>query len=150
MYLIQRELPRHLRPVRAKVFGPGRATPLDREANIRLMTKARALSRRTGKGKHYGIVTAKAVAVLEALLWGFHNAKSGKCYPSHERIAERAACARSTVAESINALEQAELLAWENRITRIRDRVPDIRGYHKSGGQLCEVSSGYFRLFREQ
>ena len=37
----------------------------------------RCLSRRTEKGRAYGVVTAKALAVLEALLWGFHNARSG-------------------------------------------------------------------------
>jgi hypothetical protein len=42
---------------------------------------------------------------LEALLWGFHNAKSGLCFPSYERIAEAAGCARSTVAEALKALE---------------------------------------------
>ena len=34
---------------------------------------ARCLSRRTEKGKAYGVVTAKALAVLEALLWAFHT-----------------------------------------------------------------------------
>jgi hypothetical protein len=29
-------------------------------------------------------------------LWGFHNAKSGLCFPSYERIAEAAGSARST------------------------------------------------------
>jgi hypothetical protein len=38
------------------------------------------------KGRAYGQVTAKALAVLEALLWAFHNAKSGICFPSYERI----------------------------------------------------------------
>ena len=56
---------------------------------------ARALMRRTEKGKHYGIVTAKFVDVLRALLWGFHNAASGKCFPSYEAIAEAAACSRT-------------------------------------------------------
>ena len=28
--------------------------------------------------------------MLEALLWGFHNARSGLCFPSYETIAERA------------------------------------------------------------
>ena len=45
---------------------------------------ARCLSRRTEKGRAYGVVTAKALAVLEALLWAFHNAKSGLCFPSYE------------------------------------------------------------------
>ena len=66
---------------------------------------ARCLSRRTEKGRAYGVITAKAVAVLEALLWGFHNTKSGLCFPSYERIAEAAGCARSTVAD--RALEDA-------------------------------------------
>ena len=37
----------------------------------------------------------------------FHNAKSGVCFPSYERIAEAAGCARSTVAEAVKALEVA-------------------------------------------
>ena len=58
------------------------------------MVLARALMHRTGEGKHYGVLTAKFVAVLGALLWGFHNAASGRCFPSYERIAEKADCAR--------------------------------------------------------
>jgi len=41
--------------------------------------------------------------VLSALLWAFHNARSGCCFPSYERIAEKAGCARSTVAAAIRA-----------------------------------------------
>ena len=48
------------------------------------MILARALMRRTEKGKAYGQITAKALAVLEALLWGFHNARSGLCFPSYD------------------------------------------------------------------
>ena len=102
-------LPDHLRPRREKVFGDGRPRPLDRNAKARIMTLARALMRRTEKGKAYGQITAKALAVLEALLWGFHNARSGLCFPSYETIADRAGCARSTVAEAIKALEDAGL-----------------------------------------
>ena len=81
-------LPVHLRPRREKLFGDGRPRLLDRNAKVRIMTFARALMRRAEKGKAYGAITAKALAVLEALLWGFHNAKSGLCFPSYERIAE--------------------------------------------------------------
>jgi hypothetical protein len=28
--------------------------------------------------------------MLQALLWGFHNSRSGCCFPSYERIAEQA------------------------------------------------------------
>jgi hypothetical protein len=78
------------RPSRTKLFGSGRPRPLDREAKVRVMHRARVLMRRTAKGKAYGAVTAKALAVLQALLWGFHNGKSGLCHPSYETIAERA------------------------------------------------------------
>jgi hypothetical protein len=75
-------LPAHLRPRREKLFGDGRPRPLDRNAKARVTVYARALMRRTAKGKAYGAITAKALAVLEALLWGFHNAKSGLCFVS--------------------------------------------------------------------
>jgi hypothetical protein len=84
---------------REKMFGVGRPHALDRNAKVRIMHWARCLSRRIEKGRAYGVVTAKVLAVLEALLWGFHNAKNGLCFPSYERIAEAAHCARSTVAE---------------------------------------------------
>jgi hypothetical protein len=61
---------------RDKVFREGRLLPLDRNAKARIITLARVLSRRTEPCKHYGVITAKFVAVLEALLWGFHNAAS--------------------------------------------------------------------------
>ena len=95
---------------REKLFGVGRPVALDRNAKVRIMHLARCLTRRTEPGKAYGVVTAKALAVLEALLWAFHNAKSGLCFPSYERIAEAAGCARSTVAEAIRALEDAGIL----------------------------------------
>jgi DNA-binding transcriptional MocR family regulator len=110
------------------VFGPGRAVPLDRNAKVRVMMLARALSRRQEKGRPYGEITAKFVAVLQALLWGFHNAASGRCFPSYEAIAEAAGCARSTVYEAIRALEQVGVLSWVNRIKRVREYVPGLFG----------------------
>jgi DNA-binding transcriptional regulator YhcF (GntR family) len=105
---------------RDKVFGHGRPLPLDREAKLRIKVRARALSRRTQKGKHYGVITAKALDVLDALLWRFHNARSGLCFPSHQAIAEAAGCAVSTVQQAIKTLEAAGLLTWVNRIIRVR------------------------------
>jgi hypothetical protein len=111
---------------REKVFGVGRPRALDRNAKARIMHWARYLSRRTEKGRAYGEITAKALAVLEALLWAFHNAKSGLCFPSYEKIAKAAACARSTVAEAIKALEDAGVLSWVHRIKRVREAAPDL------------------------
>ena len=72
----------HLPPVQAmsrhrreKVFGPGRAVPLDRNAKARIMAYARAWSARHRQpGQHRGPITRAFLEVLEALLWGFHNA----------------------------------------------------------------------------
>ena len=47
---------------------------------------ARCLCRGTEKGWACGQVSAKALTVLEALLWAFHNARSGLCFPSYETI----------------------------------------------------------------
>jgi DNA-binding MarR family transcriptional regulator len=136
-------LPRHLRRRREKVFGDGRPRPLDRNAKARIMHRARALMHRTEKGKAYGEITAKALAVLEALLWGFHNARSGLCFPSYETIADRAKCARSTVAEALKALEDAGLLSWVNRIVRIKERCADLFGHMGSRTRVIRTSNGY-------
>jgi DNA-binding transcriptional MocR family regulator len=125
------------------VFGDGDPLPLDRNAKVRVMTLARALMRRTEAGKHYGTVTAKALAVLEALLWRFHNARSGLCFPSYERIAAVAGCARSTVAEALKALEAAGLLSWVNRITRIRDAERDLFGRLVPRWRVIRTSNAY-------
>lgn len=133
----------HFRPRREKCFGDGRPRPLDRNGKVRVMTYAKALMRRTEKGKHYGAITAKALAVLEALLWGFHNARSGLCFPSYETIANRAGCARSTVAEAIKALEEAGVLTWVHRITRIRERGPDLFGTWANRWRVIRTSNAY-------
>jgi hypothetical protein len=110
---------------RAKVFGPGRRIPLDRNAKARIMMRARGFLHRMKdgsekpKGKAYGELSAKLYAVLGALLYGFHNAGSGACFPSYEKVAEYADCSRSTFYEAIRALEDLKLLTWENRIVRV-------------------------------
>ena len=111
---------------REKLFGEGRPVPMDRNGKARLMVLARALMRRTEKGRAYGAITAKGLAVLEALLWGFHNAKSGRCFPGYARIAEAAGCAVSTVGEAIRMLERAGLLTWVNRLARIKVYEPGL------------------------
>ena len=83
---------------REKVFGPGRAVPLDRNAKARIAAYARAWSARNRQPRqHRGPITRAFLDVLQALLWGFHNSRSGCCFPSYEAIAAKAECARSTV-----------------------------------------------------
>ena len=114
---------------REKVFGPGRAVPLDRNAKARIAAYARAWDRQHRQpGQRGGALGRAALDVLGALLWVFHNARSGCCFPSYERIAEKAGVARSTVAEAIKALEFAGVLTWQNRITRVRERCRDLWG----------------------
>jgi hypothetical protein len=128
---------------REKLFGEGRPVPLDRNAKARIMTLARALSHPTEKGKHYGVITAKFLNVLEALLWGFHNARSGLCFPSYETIAARAHVHRDTVYEAIHALEKAGILTWVNRIKRIREWGPDLFGRAMNHWRVVRTSNGY-------
>jgi hypothetical protein len=128
---------------REKIFGLGRPRALDRNAKVRIMHWARCLSRRTEKGRAYGEITAKALAVLEALLWAFHNARSGLCFPSYEAIAEAAHCARSTVAEAIKALEDAGILSWVHRVKRVRERVSDLLGDNGWRWRVLRTSNAY-------
>ena len=131
------------RPRREKVFGAGRPLPLDRNAKHRIITKARALTRRTAKGKHYGELTAKCLAVLEALLWTFHNAKSGLCFPSYVRIAEAAGCCEATAKKAVKALERCGLLSWVNRLRRVREYVDGLFGAAAGRTRVIRTSNGY-------
>jgi hypothetical protein len=128
---------------REKMFGEGRCVPLDREAKVRIMARARALSHPTEKGKHYGVLTAKFLAVLKSLLWDFHNAGTGRCFPSYETVAEKAHCNRDTVYEAIHALEAAGILTWVNRIARIREWGPDLFGRALNRWRVIRTSNAY-------
>jgi hypothetical protein len=64
--------------------------------------------------------------VLQARLWGFHHNRTGCCFPSCERIAEKAGCACSTVAEDTQGAGWAGVLSWQQRITRVRGRCRDL------------------------
>jgi hypothetical protein len=124
-----------IRRRREKVFGPGRAVPLDRNARNRRPRQ------------HKGPITRAFLEVLEALLWGFHNSRTGCCFPSYEAIAAKAECARSTVAEALKALEWAGVLTWQNRITRLLARERDLFGQWASRWRIIRTSNAY--VFRD-
>jgi hypothetical protein len=129
---------------REKVFGAGRAVPLDRNAKARIMAYARAwTARHRLPGQHKGPITRAFLDVLEALLWGFHNSRSGACFPSYERIAEKAGCCRRTVAEALKVLEWAGVLNWQHRITRIRERCTDLFGCQGWRWRVIRTSNAY-------
>ena len=125
-----------------------RAVPLDRNAKARIAAYARAWSARNRQPRqHRGRSPGPSWTFLEALLWGFHNSRSGVCFPSYESIAERAQCARSTVAEALKALEWAGVLSWQHRITRILVRERDLFGQWAARWQVIRTSNAY--VFRD-
>jgi hypothetical protein len=133
-----------IRRRREKVFGPGRAVPLDRNAKVRIMAYARAWSARQRRPRqHRGPITRAFLDVLEALLWGFHNSRSGVCFPGYEAIAGKAECARSTVAEALKVLEWAGVLTWQHRIARIQVRELDLFGRWASRWRVIRSSNAY-------
>ena len=141
-------LPNHLRPRREKVFGPARGISLDRNAKTRIIVFAKAWNAKHRQpGQHRGPLTRAYHEVLEALLWGFHNSKSGQCFPSYEAIAEKAQCCRDTVYEAIRALERAGILTWVNRIVREQVRELDLFGKWASRWRIVRTSNAY--VFRD-
>ena len=136
---------------REKVFGPGRALPLDRNAKARIQAYAATWDRRHRQpGQRGGALGRAALDVLGALLWVFHNARSGCCFPSYERIAEKAGCARSTVAEAIKALEFAGVLTWQNRLVRVREQCLDLFGNRGWRWRLERRSNAYVLIDPQQ
>jgi hypothetical protein len=133
-----------LAPRREKVFGPGRAVPLDRNAKARIAAYARAWDRQHRQpGQRGGALGRAALDVLGTLLWMFHNARSGCCFPSYERIADKAGCARSTVATAVKALEWAGVLTWQNRIVRVREQCRDLWGRESWRWRVIRTSNAY-------
>src|SRR5215467_6955713 len=107
---------------REKIFGPAPSHQLDGNAKARVWAAAGAYNAQNRqKGQHQGPLTWATLRVLRALLWRFHGADGGgRCFPSYEKIAAAAKCARSSVAVAIKSLEAAGLLTWVNRIARVR------------------------------
>ena len=116
-------------------------------APCRILAYAPLGRRHRQPGQHKGPITRAFLEVLEALLWGFHNSRTGCCYPSYEAIAAKAECARSTVAEALKALEWAGVLTWQNRIARIHVRERDLFGRWASRWRVIRTSNAY--VFRD-
>jgi len=125
-----------------------RGYSLDRNAKVRIKVYAEAWSARHRQpGQHRGPLTRAFIEVLEALLWSFHNSKTGLCFPSYETIAAKARCSRDTVYEAIKALEAADVLTWVNRIVREQVRERDLFGHLVTRWRTIRTSNAY--LFRD-
>ena len=141
-------LPNHLRPRREKVFGPARGIPLDGNAKARIKAFVHGYNARyRQKGQHRGPITRAYMEVFEAMLFGFHNSKTGLCFPSYEAIAEKAKCCVDTVYEAIRVLEAANVLTWVNRIWREQVRERDLFGKWSQRWRIIRTSNAY--LFRD-
>ena len=129
---------------REKVFGRPRGLALDRNAKVRIMAFAKAYNARHRQpGQHRGPLTRATLEVLAALLWGFHNSKSGDCFPSYETIAAKAECCRDTVYQAIKALELAGILSWVHRLVRVKFRETDPFGQIVSRERVIRTSNAY-------
>lgn len=106
--------------LRKKVFREKPGIPLDREAKVRIMTYVKGYNaKHKRQGQHRGPITWAFYRVLKAMLWEIHNDRTGQCFPSYERIAEKARCCRDTVYEAIKALEKSGILEWVHRFDKI-------------------------------
>ncbi len=89
---------------------------IDRNERARIMFTAEAYDRRTKTpGSHGGAVKRTGLAVLKALLFGFHNVATGRCDPGYDALARVAGVARSTVAVALARLEAAGLIVRTRR-----------------------------------
>jgi len=142
---LQPVLPRHLCARREKIFGPAPSHRLDGNAKARVWAAAGAYNTANRKPhQHQGPLTWATLRVLRALLWRFHGADGGgRCFPAYEKIAAVAKCARSSVAVAIRELEEAGVLTWVNRITRIRRQERDLFGHWASVLEVVRTSNAY-------
>ena len=142
---LQLVLPRHLRPRREKIFGPAPSHRLDGNAKARVWAAVVAYNNANRQPRqHQGPLTWATLRVLRALLWRFHGADGGgRCFPSYERIAQAARCHRDSVCVALKALEDAGLLTWVHRLTKIRRREQDLFGHWGSVWQVIRTSNGY-------
>jgi predicted RNA binding protein with dsRBD fold (UPF0201 family) len=101
---------------RGSRFGPPARRKLDRNLIARIIFSAEALDRRTrGKGQHGGVLKAKGLDVLRALLRRFYSHATGECYPSYDAIVEAAGCCRNTVRRALRALEGVGIIETARR-----------------------------------
>jgi hypothetical protein len=137
--------PNHLWPRREKIFGPAPEHRLDGNAKARVWAAAGAYNAQNRQeGQHQGPLTWATLRVLRALLWRFHGADGGgRCFPSYEKLAAAARCARSSVAVALRALENAGLLTWVHRIARVRRQERDLFGRLIRVWQVIRISNGY-------
>lgn len=134
----------HPSPAREKVFRRVIGSPLGPKAKKAIMRSAELYNAKNRKpGEHHGPITPAFQRVLSAMLWKFHNSRTGYCFPSYETIAAAAKCCRDTVYEAIKALEAADILTWVNRFDKIPTQCRDLLGRLVTRWQVIRTSNAY-------
>lgn len=134
----------HPSPAREKVFRRVLGSPLGPKAKKAIMRSVELYNAKNRKpGEHHGPITPAFQRVLSAMLWKFHNGRTGYCFPSYETIAAAARCCRDTVYEAIKALEAADILTWVNRFDKIRTECRDFLGRVFTRWQVIRTSNAY-------
>lgn len=128
---------------REKVFGKGHTRRLDRNEKVRITIYAEWLAKQTDPATGTRKLQRAWLPVLKELLWRFHNAKTGVCFPSYATIAKAAAVAISTVYEALKALERFGLLSWVNRLRRTREHCSDLLGHPHWRWRVVRTSNAY-------
>jgi len=114
--------------------------PLDRNRKARLLHTVEAFERATKRrGGRNGNVTLVGVAVLKALLFGFHNSQNGRCNPSYTAIMKRTGLCRASVAKGIKILEALNIIAVTRSLARL---------WHSSGRVVVQQACNRY-AFRE-
>ena len=131
-------------PSRERVFRRVLGSPLGPKSKKAIMRSVELYNAKNRKpGEHHGPITPAFQRVLSAMLWKFHNSRTGYCYPSYETIAAAARCCRDTVYEAIKALEAADILTWVNRFDKIRSECRDFLGRAFTRWQVIRTSNAY-------
>lgn len=104
----------------AVLFMPGQhQRRLDRNERARVWQRAVALERRTKPpGRRGGVLMPSGLAVLQALLFGFLNARDGRCDPSYDAIQSRTGLCRQAIADALARLEAAGVVTIVRRMVR--------------------------------
>jgi hypothetical protein len=131
-------------PSREKVFRRVLGAPLGPKAKKRIIRSVELYNVKNREpGQHHGPITPAFQRVLSAMLWKFHNSRTGYCFPSYETIAAAARCCRDTVYEAIRALEAADILTWVNRFDKIPTQCCGAFGRAFTRWQVIRTSNAY-------
>lgn len=94
--------------------------PLDRNTKARIKYLSQRVEAQTRTKGKQGDLKKTGLAVLEVLLFRFHNATTGRCDPTWDTIAAAAGCSREALGRALKALEGAGILARIRRAVWVR------------------------------